>query len=282
MEKVIHIDKLKKKFGKEEALKDVSFQVNKGEIFGLMGPSGAGKTTVIKTMIGEHIPIDGSVSVLNYTPDQFHNNTYLEQIGLLSDNSTLYERITVKDNLLLFQELYGADRKAVNEVVEKVGLSDALKKPVKNLSKGMRQRVLLCKCIMHKPAILFLDEPTSALDPATTEHIHNLLLELRNEGTTILLTTHNMEEATLLCDRVALLDEGVVKELDAPSSLRHRHKRNVVHTYYKDGIEEEIPRASDYKDQLTAMMADPEVVHFNTDLPTLGQVFKRVTGKELQ
>lgn len=282
MKEVIQINGLEKQFGSEQALKDVSLRVNEGEIFGLLGPSGAGKTTAINILTGEMSPSNGEIDVLGYTPDQFYKNHYLKQIGILSDNSALYERITVKDNLRLFQELYEADQSALYDVVKKVGLSDTLSKPVKELSRGMRQRVLLCKCIMHKPSVLFLDEPTSALDPVTSDLIHDLLLQLRDEGTTILLTTHNMDEATLLCDRVGFLNEGVIQELNTPSTLRHKYKRDVVHIYYKNGVAEEIPWNSSDIDNDFAIFSNPEIVHFHADLPELGNVFKKVTGKELK
>src|SRR5699024_6989549 len=209
---MIQVNELKKSFGSEAALRGISFEVGKGEIFGLLGPSGSGKTTTIKIMTGEFKPTDGDVNVNQFNFRQFGKNEYVGSLGILSDKSSLYDRLTVKDNLELFRKLYNAPKGSVEKVLKAVGLEDEMNKTESKLSKGMKQRILLCKAVIHRPAILFLDEPTSALDPTTTERIHDMLEELRDDGTTILLTTHNMDEATRLCDNVAFLYQGVIQD----------------------------------------------------------------------
>ena len=278
---MIQVNELKKSFGSEAALRGISFEVGKGEIFGLLGPSGSGKTTTIKSMTGEFKPTDGDVNVNQFNFRQFGKNEYVGSLGILSDKSSLYDRLTVKDNLELFRKLYNAPKGSVEKVLKAVGLEDEMNKTVSKLSKGMKQRILLCKAVIHRPAILFLDEPTSALDPTTTERIHDMLEELRDDGTTILLTTHNMDEATRLCDNVAFLYQGVIQDSGSPSALRHKYKRNEVHLTYRDGTVKTTDRTEDNKAALENVLFNEDIVDVRTDFPTLGEVFKKVTGKEL-
>ncbi|GAB3055383.1 ABC transporter ATP-binding protein [Salinicoccus sesuvii] len=277
----ISVKALEKHFNNEKALKGISFKVAQGEIFGLLGPSGSGKTTTIKILTGELEPTAGQVEVLGYSHEAFKKSDYVRSLGILSDNSSLYERLTVKDNLTLFRKLYGTEQKKVDQVLKEVGLESHINKRVKDLSKGMKQRILLCKAVLHEPEILFLDEPTSALDPVTTESIHTMLLKIKSRGTTIMLTTHNMDEATKLCDTVAFLNDGVIIDDGSPDALRQSYRSNAMHITYNDGTTKQIALNLENKAQLEAAMFDANVVNMKSDYPTLGEVFKKVTGKEL-
>jgi len=281
MKTIVKITELRKNFGHEQALKGIQFEIKSGEIFGLLGPSGSGKTTTIKLLTGELDPTSGSLEVLGYSPEIFGRTEYLEKLGILSDKSALYERLTVADNLELYRKLYNTDKEKVDEVLEAVGLLDQKNKRVSKLSKGMKQRILLCKAVLHAPPLLLLDEPTSALDPNTRERIHEMLLKLRESGTTILLTTHDMDEATLLCDNVAFLHEGVIKETGSPEDLRNKYKRNVVHIKYASGLIKTIENSRENFTQLQEVLIDQDLIDLHTDFPSLGEVFKSVTGKEL-
>lgn len=278
---MIQVNELEKSFGSERALRGITFNVEAGQIFGLLGPSGSGKTTTIKIMTGEFKPSGGEVNVNSYNYKHFAKNDYVSSLGILSDKSSLYERLTVKDNLELFRKLYNAPKGSVEKVLKDVGLESEIDKTVSKLSKGMKQRILLCKAVIHRPAILFLDEPTSALDPATTEKIHDMLEELRDDGTTILLTTHNMDEATRLCDKVAFLYQGIIQDSGAPSDLRHKYKREEVHITYNDGTMKTVEKKEENRQLLNNVLFSEEVADVRTDFPTLGEVFKKVTGKEL-
>src|SRR5690625_1557329 len=198
MEFCIEVKGLKKVFGNKTAIQDVDLQIVEGEIFGLLGPSGAGKTTMIKMLTGELDKTAGDIRVLGMEPARFHTIDFKSQIGILSDNSALYERLTVYDNLKLFATLYGAPLSRIEEILKMMDMLEAKKTIVKKLSKGMMQRILLAKALMHRPKLLFLDEPTSALDPANMMQIHRVLKELNEQGSTIFINTHNMEEATVL------------------------------------------------------------------------------------
>lgn len=281
MTHAIRVKQLEKKFGTHHALKGIDFSIQRGEVFGLLGPSGSGKTTTIRILIGELAKSKGEIEVLGFGAESFTKNEYLTRIGILSDRSALYERLTVEDNLQLFRRLYQVESTVIDRVLKDVGLEDERKKKVKDLSKGMKQRVLLSKAVMHKPDVMFLDEPTSALDPATTNKIHEMLEDLKAQGTTILLTTHDMDEATKLCDNVALLDEGVFKEYGSPEALRDKYKQNTIHVTYQDGKRETIERTEENKDRLASLIVDPNVLSLNSDYPTLGEVFIKVTGREL-
>jgi len=207
------MNKIVKRFGAQTVLSDVSFETSNQEIFGLLGPSGAGKTTIINILTNQLSPDSGShsIGVTSY------------ETGLMLDEDGLYSRLNCMENLNVFADIYGISRKKSKEALEKVGLADSAKKAVSQLSKGMRQRLALARAILHEPKVLFLDEPTSGLDPNTAQGIHKLIQGLREQGSTIFLTTHNMEEAVKLCDRVVLLHKGKIVEQGVPREICERH-----------------------------------------------------------
>ncbi|MCL2842431.1 MAG: ABC transporter ATP-binding protein [Oscillospiraceae bacterium] len=207
-----------KSFGTNTVLKDVTFETKTGEIFGMLGPSGAGKTTIIN-ILTKQLTVDSGECYVSVGSDE---------IGLMLEHDGLFSKLSALDNLIVFEDIYGMSRKQTLEALERVGLSDAAKTKVDALSKGMRQRLVLARAVLHKPKVLFLDEPTSALDPLTARGIHTLIQELRDSGSTIFLTTHNMEEATALCDQVVLLHKGTIIEQGTPKEICERY--NAVKT----------------------------------------------------
>ena len=281
MESCIEVKGLKKTFGSKTAIKDVDLTIHEGEIFGLLGPSGAGKTTMIKMLTGELNKTAGNIHVLGTEPGKFHKTAFKSQIGILSDNSALYERLTVYDNLKLFAQLYGAPLNRIDETLDMMGMLDTKTTAVNKLSKGMKQRVLLAKAILHRPKLIFLDEPTSALDPANVAQIHRLLRKLNEEGSTIFINTHNMEEATTLCDRVAFLHEGEIKELDQPEQLRYKYSSHVFYVETFDGEMLEFANEAAHADDIAVLIRTGKVKSIHSDHPTLGDIFMKVTGKEL-
>ncbi|MFD1361838.1 ABC transporter ATP-binding protein [Lentibacillus salinarum] len=281
MENTIEVKGMRKVFGRNTAIKHVSFNVKRGEIFGLLGPSGSGKTTTIKILTGELGQTAGDVTVLGFDSDRFRTADFKAQIGILSDNSSLYERLTVYDNLKLFCRLYDAPLEQIDTMLQEVNLQDERSKPISKLSKGMKQRVLLAKALIHKPELVFLDEPTSALDPGNAAQIHRGLQKLNEAGTTIFITTHNMEEATVLCDRVAFLHNGEFQELDSPGALRYKYSTHAFHVETFAGDKLVIDNERSNADQIKKLIASGQVKEMHTDNPTLGQIFLKVTGKEL-
>ena len=281
MNHVIAVNNLVKKFGNKKVIDNISFKVDKGEIFGLLGPSGAGKTTIIKMLTASLSPTKGEIKIFDTSPENYDENIYAK-IGMVLDNSGLYERLTCYDNLLLFARIYHINKKRINEVLEKVELLEAINTPVKKLSKGMRQRLIIAMAIIHNPELLFLDEPTTGLDPATARKIHELLFELRAGGVTIFLTTHNMEEATIMCDNVALLNLGKFVEYGNPEAIcRKYNKNNDIVIITKDSNVISIKNNPKNTEKIASYFKDNNVLSIHSSEPTLETVFIELTGKEL-
>ena len=215
---MIQMNNIVKRFGDQTVLSDVTFEAHEREIFGLLGPSGAGKTTIINILTNQFAADGGSHSI----------GATAFETGLMLDEDGLYIRLSCMDNLNVFADIYGIPHKKSAEALKNVGLESAAKKAVNKLSKGMRQRLALARAILHEPKILFLDEPTSGLDPTTASGIHKLILNLRDNGSTVFLTTHNMDEAVKLCDHIALLHKGKIVEQGSPAEICERH--NAVKT----------------------------------------------------
>ncbi len=204
------------------AVDHISFTVEPGEVFGFLGPNGAGKTTTIRMLTGQLRPSEGRAAVMGC--DVVEERQRLKpQIGLVWEYQNLYERLSALDNLLFSARLYGVDRRRIAEVLEFVGLTDRAKDRLQKYSNGMKQRLLIARALLHAPQVLFLDEPTRGLDPGVARDIRSLVTELARSGTTVFLTTHYMEEADRLSNRVAILDHGRIVALDAPQQLKEQH-----------------------------------------------------------
>ncbi|HSF82753.1 MAG TPA: ABC transporter ATP-binding protein [Anaerolineales bacterium] len=201
------------------ALQGISFAVERGEIFGFLGPNGAGKTTTIKILTGQLRPSSGSARVADC--DVVTEREALKpQIGVVFEYQNIYERLSARDNLTFTARLYGVNKSRVDEALAMVGLSGREKEKTKRFSNGMKQRLLIARAILHQPQVLFLDEPTRGLDPNVARDIRAFIASLAKQGVTVFLTTHYMEEADRLCDRVAILDEGRIVALDTPARLK--------------------------------------------------------------
>lgn len=276
----MEVKQLTKAFQQKTAIQNVSFKVKKGEIFGLLGPSGSGKTTMVKILTSQLLPTNGTVRVFEQDIKQTGNN-YLQRIGVLTDNSGLYERLSIYENLVLFSKLYGIDASRIEEVLHDVNLIEDKTTMVKKLSKGMKQRVTLARAILHKPDLLFLDEPTSALDPVNAQHIHRGLQRLNEAGTTIFLTTHNMQEAEQLCDRVAFLHQGNLVELDTPERLRLRYADQTIEITLQNNEKETVGMDEAGSTKIQNYIKEGKLVAIHSNEPTLGDVFIRLTGRDL-
>lgn len=277
-QKVIQVEGLKKSFGTKEVLRDIEINLREGEIFGLLGPSGAGKTTLIKILTGQLSYDGGTVEILGENIRHFPKHL-LGKIGMVLDDSGVYDRLTCYDNLKIFTDIYGIPKSRISEVLEAVELSEAMKKEVSHLSKGMKQRLLLARAILHMPQILFLDEPTSGLDPATAKQIHKLLRQIRSAGTTILLTTHNMEEAAKLSDYVSLLHEGVIVERGIPDELcRKYNDKKMIYVRLVNGEVIELSQSEHCGQQLADLVDRNLVETIHSSEPDLEQVFLQLTG----
>lgn len=278
---VIHVEHLSKKFKEESALKDLNFSVHASEIMGFLGPSGSGKTTTIKILTGQLAQTSGKATVLGKPVEQINERIY-EQVGIVTDNSGLYERMTVYGNLKLFAKILDVEKERIDFLLKRIGLFEHKNKIASKLSKGMTQRLVLARAILHQPKVLFLDEPTSGLDPSTAEAVHELLFELKETGTAIFLTTHNMEEATKLCDYVALLNDGVIMEYGAPEALCLKFNQNKRYqVLLKDKREFTLLHSEETTEKINQWMTNGELVTIHSCEPTLEKVFLEVTGREL-
>ena len=200
---------------------------------------------------------------------------------MLTDTSGLYERLSVEDNLNLFADLKGVPRARALEALERVGLTDEEKKAAKKLSRGMAQRVMLARAVLHKPRLLFLDEPTAALDPATSRAVQDMLRELNQEGTTIFLTTHRMEEADRLCNRVAFLNEGVIAACDSPQALKLRHAPNLLVAVGMDGERVTAEKSAGGLAELSRAFEGKALSTVHSQEPDLEEIFLTLTGRKL-
>ena len=281
MENIIAMSGVKKTFGEKTALDGVSCSVAKGEIFGLLGPSGAGKTTIIRILTGQIKRTSGEASLFGTDAGRITDAIYA-RIGMVLDNSGLYTRLSCYDNLAIFAEIYGVGKDNIPRVLEKVKLSEAARRAASKLSKGMTQRLVLARAIMHGPQLLFLDEPTSGLDPATAVEIHELILELRDKGATVFLTTHNMEEAAKLCDNVALLNDGKIVEYGPPGDIcRKYNTQKSVTVLLTGGSEVTLPNGPASAAQIAGYFIDDAVASIRSSEPTLESVFISLTGRKL-
>lgn len=278
---VIEVRDLVKQFKNQTALNHLDFSVESGEIFGFLGPSGAGKTTTIKILTGQLLASSGETKLLGIATDALTQDIY-QEVGIVTDNSGLYENVSVYHNMKFFADLLKVDKKRIDFLLERVGLAQDKKKLARRLSKGMRQRLVLARALLHSPKVLFLDEPTSGLDPATAQAIHKLLKEVQAEGTTIFLTTHNMEEATKLCDRVALLNDGKIVSLDTPRNTCLNFKRErKLEVGLKDKSQVVINQDPAGISQLNEWLSQDLVETIHSNEPTLEEVFIAKTGREL-
>ncbi|WP_339177761.1 ABC transporter ATP-binding protein [Paenibacillus sp. FSL H8-0317] len=278
---VIRVERIRKRFGNKNALSEVSFSIPKGEILGFLGPSGSGKTTLIKILTAQLNPTSGQATVFNQPVAMMHQSAQKMRFGILSDNSGLYERLSIDENLELYRQLYDLPKTSIDTVLQFVNLSEERKKKVIHLSKGMRQRVMLACAIIHEPELLFLDEPTSALDPVNSTHIYKGLRYLNEKGTTIFLTTHDMSEAELLCDRVAILYQGEIQAIGSPKALRKQHRENVVCVELVNGETYELPMNEGTAEQIADWMKRGLIERLESKEPSLGDIFIKVTGGEL-
>ncbi len=233
MENVIDVKDLTKRFGELVAVDNISFEIKRGEIFGFLGPNGAGKTTTIRMLTGLSKPTDGKASVLGFDifargGSAFGVNSEIvkakRHIGVVPEISNLYDELSAMDNLLFMAQLYGVPRtqrrKRAEELLKTFGLYERKDSLFRTFSRGMKRALTIAAALIHNPKILFLDEPTVGLDVVAARSLRNLIGNLRQQGITIFLTTHYLEEADLLCDRVAILVKGRIVKIDTPKAMK--------------------------------------------------------------
>ncbi|MEO6525756.1 MAG: ABC transporter ATP-binding protein [Gemmatimonadaceae bacterium] len=289
MPPVITVRDLAKSYGSTVAVAGVSLDVNEGEIFGLIGPNGAGKTTTMECVQGLRHPDRGTMTVLGLDPLR-DASALRQRIGVQHQEAHLQKRIKVWEAVDLWASLY--DRRRVVDVealLARLGLAAKRNAWFMTLSGGQKQRLFIALALIHQPELVFLDELTTGLDPQARRAIWDLITDIRARGTTVFLTTHLMEEAERLCDRVAIIEHGRVIEMGTPSELVQRHcpERRVVYTTDEDGVERLHQLNGEGDDFVTDVIHriaqdGTRVRGFRTEMPTLEDVFLKLTGRAIR
>ncbi|XMB73050.1 ABC transporter ATP-binding protein [Mycoplasmatota bacterium WC30] len=281
---MIKVKDLSFSYSKSPYMQAINFEVQDGEIFGFLGPSGAGKSTLQKILTGVLTNYTGSVSVNNIEVKSASTDFY-ENIGVDFEFPSLYEKMTGEDNLLFFGSLY-KNTSNVSELLHSVGLQFDSKKKVSEYSKGMKSRLNFIKALIHKPQVLFLDEPTSGLDPTNAKVMKEIILEEKAKGKTIILTTHNMHDASELCDRVAFIVDGAIKVIDTPRNLiMSRGAAKIEYIFKNDKKEKKstIKLSETNNDtELQEALKENRLMSIHSSEPNLNDIFIEITGKTLQ
>ena len=281
MEAAISANNIVKSFGGKNVLDDISFNVSSGQIFGLLGPSGAGKTTLIKILTGQLRRDLGTVLINGVDADKLTGDDS-KSFGIMMDDFGIYERLNCYDNLKIFAEIYGVKKDGILNALKKVGLENAKKTSAAKLSKGMLSRLRLARVFMTDPDILFLDEPTSGLDPATADEIHKIMLAEKEKGKTIFLTTHTMSEAEKLCNDILMINDGKIVEYGSPKEIcrRYNHQR-MLKIHLSDGSDIQLPHSENTSEKVAELIKNGRAETIHTTEPNLETVFMELTGKEL-
>jgi ABC-2 type transport system ATP-binding protein len=281
---MIEANDLRRSFKNQEAVKGISFSVRRGEIFGLLGPNGAGKTTTIRMLTGQITPNGGHATVAGCDVVRDHQQLK-ERIGVVSEEQNLYERLSARNNLRFSCWLYNLPESRVDEVLDLVRLRDRAKEPVRTFSNGMKQRLLIARALLHKPPVLFLDEPSRGLDPIAAREVRNAIEQLSREGTTILLTTHLLEEADELCQHVAFINQGNIVANDTPRNLKLAHGQRTLLVTLSEAqgnhLLSDVTLSMDSPDdqaRLAQWLAQGRVQAVHSQEATLEEVFIEIAG----
>jgi ABC-2 type transport system ATP-binding protein len=280
-EVMIEVRNLSKHFGDVRAVDDISFSVNRGEIFSFLGHNGAGKTTTIRMLTGRSLPTSGTATISGMDIVG-QRNQILPIINVVPEDQNLYERLTGRANLELFADLYGVKRSRVDELLARVDLEEASSRATKTYSSGMKQRLLIARALINSPQLLFLDEPTRGLDPASAKELRDMISELSQGGTTVFLTTHLMEEADDLSHRVAFISNGKLIAVDTPRELKLQHGERTAEVLLDDRSEHilALHNPEDAR-QLAEWMSAGRVLTVHSREGTLEDVFIAVAGRPL-
>ena len=283
--KAISVSNISFSYGSLLAVDNISFEVAQGEILGFLGPNGAGKSTTIKMLTGQLTPKNGNISILGR--DIVKNRADVQgDIGVCFEEKNLYLNMSARENLQFYSGLFGIKDLDIQGLLAKVGLADRIDDRAKNFSKGMRQRLMVARSLVNSPKVLFLDEPTDGLDPVSAQTIRKLIVAQAKKGTAVLLTTHDMEEADKLSDRVAFINDGKVEVIDTPENLKLEYgKREVkVRLRTEGGVQEETIAFDEKEagDRLKSAVTSKNLMTIHTEEATLENIFIKLTGRGLE
>ena len=309
---MIQVSNLTFSYSKKPFIEGMNFEVKEGEIFGFLGPSGAGKSTVQKILLGMLPNYEGSAMVGGVECKK-HGSDFYQNIGVDFEYSTMYEKLSARENLEFFSSLYNTESRrggksghigngmnsalgksgltgdeksyrSIDELLQAVGLENDADKRVADFSKGMKSRLNFIKALVHDPKLLFLDEPTSGLDPTNSRLMKDMILEEKRRGKTILLTTHNMQDATELCDRVAFIVGGKLFALDSPHNLiMSKGAAKVTYSWIENDEQTASCALTEMSQdhQLQSLIAENRLQSIHSSEPTLNDIFMDITGRTL-
>jgi ABC-2 type transport system ATP-binding protein len=265
---MIKMENLTKQFGDQLAVDRLTLEIAEGEVFAFLGPNGAGKTTTVRMLTSLIAPTSGTAEILNFKVGQ-DDQDIRRNVGILTETPGLYARLSATRNLTIFARLYEVrdPEKQVNKYLRWLGLWERRNDPVGTFSKGMRQKLAIARALIHEPKVLFLDEPTSGLDPETAKLVRDFVAELRGQGRTIFMTTHNLDEADRLCDRIAVFDTQL-RVVDTPDGLRRQLYGRQVVFHLTQAREEEaalirsmefVEKVELVENKLVVSLSEPEI-----------------------
>ena len=272
-------------YGQLTAVDHISFNVAEGEILGFLGPNGAGKSTTVMMLTGQLQLKSGQATLLGLDIAKSHEDVQA-QIGVCFELTNLYEQMSAEDNLKLFARLFGIRPFDAGALLKRVGLAGRERDRVETYSKGLKQRLMVARALVNRPRILFLDEPTEGLDPASAEAVRNIILEERERGATVFLTTHDMLEADKLSDRVAFINQGKIVALDTPHNLKQQYGKRALKAEVADasgGLEsrEILMDRPETGEAIQELFSREQVVTIHSEEASLEDIFIRITGRGL-
>lgn len=273
------------RYGDLVAVDHINFNIAEGEILGFLGPNGAGKSTSVKILTGQLRPAEGRALLLGKDIAR-HTNEIQAYIGVSFETTNLYEQMSAVENLNLFARLFGVSNFDARALLEKVGLGGRENERVNGYSKGMKQRLMLARALVNNPRILFLDEPTDGLDPVSAQTVHGIIREAAANGTTVLLTTHDMVEADKLSNRVAFINNGKIVALDTPAILKRKYGKRAlkIEVESADGeveIREVTLDEPDTPQKIHDIFQNERIVTVHSEEATLEDIFVEITGRRL-
>jgi ABC-type multidrug transport system ATPase subunit len=285
MEPAIQVASIEYAYGDKKAVRGISFEVAPGEVLGFLGPNGAGKSTTIKMLTGQLVPAAGEIHILGM-PVRGHSSEVHARMGVSFEEKNLYHQMSAVENLRFFARLFGVKKPDIDGLLEQVDLLPRKKDRVSSYSKGMRQRLMIARALINDPSVLFLDEPTDGLDPVSAQAIRRIIRDRAKAGCAILLTTHDMNEADKLSDRVAFINDGTIHAIDSPENLKLLHgTRSLAVRVRRGGKAEDmhlpLDGEGDIGSRLKAAVEGADILTMHTEEASLEDIFIAMTGRGL-
>jgi ABC-type multidrug transport system ATPase subunit len=277
---IITVNNLSKQYGKRIVVDDLSFTVKPGQTLGLLGPNGAGKSTTMRILMGLSRPTEGKVNIFGFDLQKEVKKIH-EQIGVVFEKPNLFENLSGYQNLAIFCRLYNQPLTAIQPLLERMDLWERAHDPVKVYSKGMKQRILILRALIHQPQMLFLDEPCSGLDPVSSRIIRDYLLELKAQGMTILLTSHDMEEVDELCDLIGFINHGRLIVLEEIHRLKEHYGSPLLKVIYYEGTEtreELLTPDTDNLLKIRDLYLEKRIISVHSMEATLAEIFRKLSS----